>query len=263
MYSGAGLGLLELTATGVRSMQIPSCVTQGELDEAAAKCPVQQIRGLGVAHGQRPLEPMSGRLAAFSACAIADLPVCPAPKCLDPYTAGLITSCIAGVKANPDFDCTSLTAYMLSQLPYCGGANALGPVPACLTPDLVALRSYCRANPKLNGPNKAYNAGCWAAMRDPSYWAKVLAAPECPRAPVMRDAPIRPPAVTPTTYTSSPAPPVYYEDPTRNEPPADDGDSGGPREGTPGEASMTGVWGILALLAAAGGGYYLYRRYKR
>jgi hypothetical protein len=29
------------------------------------------------------------------------------------------------------------------------------------------------------------------------------------------------------------------------------------------EASMAGMWGILALLAVGGGGYYMYRRSKR
>jgi hypothetical protein len=29
------------------------------------------------------------------------------------------------------------------------------------------------------------------------------------------------------------------------------------------EASMSGMLGILALIAVAGGGYYMYRRYKK
>jgi len=245
MYRGSmtGLGLLETTPTGVRVVLQPTCVSQAELDEANAKCPVQQIRGLG-AHGTIAMAPMSGRLSGISPCVVADMPVCPAPTCLDPYTAGLVTQCIAGVQASTDFPCNSLLAYALSKLPYCPGTNGgLQPVPPCFDTGLSALRDYCNQHPNSDGPNKALNAGCWAARHDSSYWAQVMAAPACytqayvppaptTRPPVLRDAPQPPPAPAPVPMQ-------------------------------PQSASMAGTWGILALLAAAGGGYYMYRRYKR
>lgn len=248
-----GLGVLELTATGVRSVTTPTCVTQAELDEAFAKCPYEQIRGLGaLRHGVRAKAPMSGRLAAFSPCQIADLPVCPTPTCIDQYTAGLVAQCIAGVQANPDFNC--LYTYAFASLPYCGGATGAGlaPVPGCLTPDLVTSRDYCNAHPSFDGPNATMNAVCWAAMRDPTYWARVMAAPACGtitiREPVKRT-PAPPPPSPDATPTPVEVPPVVDETPV-TEP-----------EQT--EAGMMGMWGILAMLAVAGGGYYMYRRYKR
>jgi len=258
MYrSMTGLGLLEWTGTGVKFVSTPTCVTQGELDEAFAKCPYHEIRGLGVQHGQRADAPMSGRLSAFSPCAIADLPVCPAPKCIDEYTAGLIAACIAGTQSNPDFDCTSLYTYALSQLPYCSRPGVLQPVPGCLSKDLIAARDYCSTYPAFNGPNKTMNAICWMAKHDQSYWAQMMAAQPCytqayvPPAPT----PAAPPAYTPPAYT----PPAYT--PPAYTPPAYTPPAYTPPEKT--EASMAGMWGILALLAAAGGGYYMYRRNKR
>jgi hypothetical protein len=240
MYrSMTGLGLLEWTGTGVRSVGTPTCVTQGELAEAQAKCPPEyhkRLSGLGLT----PTGPMSGRLSPFSACAVAALPVCPAPKCIDQYTAGLIAACVAGTSTNPDLDCSSLYAYALSQLPYCPGASGLQPVPRCLSPELLALRDYC-ASTNGNGANKGMNAVCWAAMHDPSYWAQAMAAKPCYAQAY----------VPPVTSAPESTPQSLPEEPTDMYVPEKQ------------EASMAGTWGILALLAVAGGGYYMYRRNKR
>jgi hypothetical protein len=236
-----GLGLLETTATGVRSVSTPTCVTQAELDEANAKCPVQQIRGLG-AHGSIAMAPMSGRLAAFSPCDIAGLSTCPGPTCIDEYTAGLIAQCIAGTQANPDFPCDSLMVYALAQLPYCSRPNALQPVPSCLSKDMVTGRDYCKAHPKFDGPNKGMNALCWVAMHDPAYWSQMMAAPACPTyvPPTLRDAPPKAPPPPPPPPAAPPALETQQQ-----------------------SAATMGMWGILALLAVGGGGYYMYRKYKR
>lgn len=236
MYgSMAGLGMLETSSTGVRSVSRPSCITQAELDEANAKCQRTMIRGIGDIVNA----PMSGRLSAFSPCDLHNLPVCPTPTCIDQYTAGLISNCIAGGASTPDFDCTSLYTYALSRLPFCGGV--LPPLPACLTPDVVQVIAYCRQYPNADGPNKSLNASCWLITHDASYWARLQAIRVCGTG-----APLEPPTHVVRPPADGGMPPV---------PPSDgQGNS---------EASMTGMWGILALVAAAGGGYYLYRRYKK
>jgi hypothetical protein len=237
---------MQTTPTGVSfTSGRPTCITQGEKDEANSKCPVETIRGLGA--GTRALAAMSGRLAAFSPCELADLPVCPQPKCLDQATATQIMLCLAGTSTNPDFDCGSLYAYALAKLPYCARPSALTPIGPCLQPELVAVRDYCKSTGG-NGPNKLWNAGCWAAMHDGAYWQQVLATPPCGPAP----APNRPMLQSPTVH--APAPVVLPAPPPEEE-------TSLPPETT--EAGMAGMWGILALLAAAGGGYYMYRRYKR
>lgn len=241
MYRGSmtGLGLLQTTTTGVQSVGIPSCVTQGELAEAQAKCPPEyhkRLAGLGLT----PTGPMSGRLSPFSACAVAALPVCPAPKCIDEFTAGLIAQCIAGTQTNPDFDCGALYTYALSQLPYCRFPSTLQAIPRCLSPELVALRDYC-ASTNGNGANKGMNAVCWAAMHDPSYWAQAMAAKPCYEQAY----------VPPVTSAPESTPQSLPEEPPDMYVPEKQ------------EASMAGVWGILALVAAAGGGYYMYRKNKR
>lgn len=228
-----GIGILETSSTGVRSVSRPTCVTQEELAEANAKCTRTMIRGVGDINDA----PMAGRLAPFLPCELHNLPVCPTPNCIDQYTAGLIANCVAGVAATPGFDCTSLYTYALSRLPFCSG-TVLPPLPACLTPDAVQVIGYCRQYPNGDGPNKALNAACWALTHDPGYWSRLQAVPVCGGGQ-----PLEPPRhVTPP-------------------PPADLPPATPPGDAS--AASMSGTWGILALLAAAGGGYYLYRRYKK
>ena len=233
-----GLGVLVTGSTGVRSMANPSCITAAEKAEANQKCPVQVLRGLGAGH--IAMAPMSGRLAAFSPCDLADLPVCPTPTCMDAYTASIVTGCIAGHSPTPDFDC-NYTA-VLAQLPYCpGGSSGLTPLPACLSKTQAQARDYCVQYPNFDGPNANFNAGCWAAFHDPAYKAKLLAARPCMTT-------LEPPH-------RAPAPP---SSPSPFNPPSPPVNAPGPQD-----ASMSGMLGILALVAAAGGGYYLYRRYKK
>jgi hypothetical protein len=244
MYRGGmtGLGLLQVTPTGVQSVATPTCITQAEKDEANAKCPpAPRLRGIGA--GPRSIAPMSGRLAAIPACSLADLPVCPTPTCIDEYTAGLVAQCIAGVQANPDFDCFYTAAF--AQLPYCGGSNkGLPPIPACLNADQQSARDYCGTYPNFDGPNAIMNGLCWAAKHDTAYWSRMMSTPACL---VVHEPPHRTPRPAPPVATPTPVP----QDLPPPAPPHQD------------EASMMGTWGILALIAAAGGGYYLYRKYKR
>ncbi len=240
MYrSMTGLGLLESSPMGVRSVARPTCVTSEERAEANSKCPTEgMIRGLGL--GTRATGPMSGRLSAFSPCEVGNLPDCGTPTCIDQYTAGLIAECIAGKSSNPEFDCASLYTYALSRLPFCPG-GVLPPIPACLTPDVVAIVDYCRAYPAANGPDKAANAACWLITHDAAYWAQLQAVKKC--------------------GTGQPLDPPRHVTPPPPMPPLDHGPSG-PTEGDS-EASMSGMLGILALVAVAGGGYYMYRKYKK
>ena len=251
MYrSMSGLGLLQTSTTGISSSPTAYCITAEEKAEAASKCKTSVLRGVGATQ-QYASAPMTGRLAGQSPCDIVGLPVCPTPQCLDAYTAGVITQCIAGVQGNPDLDCGSLYAYALSQLPFCGGGQGwLQPLPACLPPELAAVRTYCNQYPGFDGPNKALNAGCWAAMHDPSYAAQVRNTPAC------ADMPHAPQTLDPPRRGGPVAPPSGDGGGADNAPPAG-GDSGS------NQASMSGMLGILALVAAAGGGYYLYRRYKK
>lgn len=244
-----GLGLMQTTASGVSfTSGVPSCISAAEKAEANAKCPTMRtLRGLGA--GTRADAPMSGRLAAISPCALADLPVCPIPRCIDEATAGLIAQCIAGTNTNPDFDCSPFMVAALAQLPYCGSMSFLAPLPKCIDANTAALRSYCKSTGG-QGSNKAWNGICWAAMHDPVYWAQSLAVPEC-HAPAMRDpTPRRAPVVT--------APPVVADQPVFM--PSPDDMQLEPKKT---EAGMAGMWGILALVAVAGGGYYMYRRNKK
>jgi len=245
MYGAAGLGLLVTSATGIQSMGMPSCITQAEKDEANAKCPPATVlRGLGA--GPRSVGAMSGRLASIDPCLLADLPVCPMPKCIDQYTAGVISQCIAGSQSNPDYDCSSLAMYALSELPFCGGADGagLGAIPKCLDAGAVQIRDYCLAHPRADGPNKGLNAVAWLVMHDAVYKAKFLATPPCYNPPVT--------VTPPVTHYHPDATPVPVTPP----PPPTSGSGAN-------DASMSGMMGILALVAVAGGGYYMYRRYKR
>ena len=98
------------------------------------------------------------------------------PEVHRPSDNGADYQCVAtGKSSNPEFNC--LLGAGLAQLPYCAPLTA--PVPACLTPDVAAQRAYCASNPNFQGPNKAMNGLCWAAMHDKAFWAKMLAAPVC------------------------------------------------------------------------------------
>jgi hypothetical protein len=261
--SMAGLGLLEMTPTGVRSVSEVTCVSQAEHDEAVGLCAAQRsaaVRGLGVEYK------MSGRLAAFPPCSVADSNICPTPTCIDAYTAGLIANCTVGKVLNPEFDCVNdpaaqLTAIALSKLPFCPGAGLPDP-PQCFTPDFAQMRSYCA---EAGGDNKDWNVLCWLGQHDPAWWAKFTAAPlcaptTCPPGHSMfkgqcvgdcsagyawddngNCVPMVPAAPTPTPYT----PPVTTHVPTTH------------------ASSTSAMWGILALLAVGGGGYYMYRKYKK
>jgi len=251
--SMTGLGTLALTSpTGVlffderASESPPPCITAAEKAEANQKCPVQEIRGLGA--GTIALANMTGRLSGYSPCALADLPVCPTPRCIDANTVDFIFSCIANPKGPNCNLVHPMVLAGLSQLPFCAGAGRLPPIPQCLSTEMVGLRDYCAAT-NGRGPSAEFNAGCWLAMHDPAYWAQVMATPRC------YDQAYTPPPPPPPAYT----PPSPVEEPP-SAPDDEDGLSIEP-EGT--ESGMAGMWGILALLAAAGGGYYMYRRYKK
>jgi hypothetical protein len=240
--SQQGLGLvMETTPTGLRFVPTIMCVSQAERNEALSKCDfVTEIRGIG---GVRD-PAMTGRLAGVPACTVKNMPVCPTPTCLDQFTAQAVAEAIAGTGSHPELESNGLMLYALANLPYCKSVP-LPPIPACLTPDLAAARDYCVTNGQ-GGTDKAKKAMCWAAMRDPVWWGTLKGTPACPPPP------------PPAAYVPPVSTPAYV-------PPADEIPTTEyeyvPPEKT--EASMAGMWGILALLAVGGGGYYMYRRSKR
>lgn len=239
MFSGSGLGYLNITPSGINTDGALQCVTAEEMAEAKTKCRIGSLRGLGATY--QALAPMTGRLAPVSPCDVVKMSICPTPKCIDEYTAGVVANCIAGGPVSPEVDCRSIVVGYLSTLPFCARPGALAPLPSCLSTEQVALRSYCQTTP--NGANKPWNAICWMMKNDPAYWQDVLSRTECKHAPIVQDAPQRAPAPTPVRVPDLVPPPA-------------------PVAAASASGTM-GVAGILALVAVAGGGYYLYRRYKK
>lgn len=260
-----GLGLFNPTATGIAVGARPTCVTLSEKTEAQAKCRVAALRGLGQTV-MTAMAPMSGRLAFISPCTILDLPICPTPHCLDSNTAQIILTCGAGGTV-PGIDCknpgVAMALYTYAQLPYCSTPGFLPPLPDCLTPDMITGRNYCLAHPDFQGPTPILNADCWAAMHDHTYWealmARRLCSPPIVRVPP-RTAPPPKPTAVPGPSGPTMAPPTTVAPPAMM-PPTDEAPP--PEEPVKHEAQAMGLFGILALVAVAGGGYYLYRRSKR
>lgn len=275
--AAGGLGLYQPTPTGIAVKSIPTCASPEEKAEAAAKCRTISLHGLGQAATQ-VLGPMTGRLAGYSPCDVQNFPVCPTPKCIDEKTVGIIVQCMNGMSVD-GVDCndpkTAFYLYALSMLPYCQRPSVLTPVPACVEAAVKTQLTYCGQYPKFNGPNKVMNTTCWLATHDPAYWKTLSSAPICqhpappqvmrqpaPPAPpptVMRPPPAAPPRVqAPPPVMRPPEPPPPMHD-TEIIPPEDVPEQGPEHR----ESSMMGLWGILALVAATGGGYYLYRKYKK
>jgi hypothetical protein len=248
----SGLGLLEPNATGYSVTSNPQCMTSAERAEAHAKCETVSLRGLGAT---RALAPMTGRFAGKDPCSLLEMPLCGVPACIDGTTIGMIMGCISGLTV-PGVDCADpMTAWTLAaaaNLPFC-----TKPVPpACLTNEELSYEFYALAHPACDGPDKSKNAMCWIMRHDPAFWAALQSKLLCTPAPAPAKAPPPPPPVkappaAPPPVTSAP-PPAFT--PPEETPP-------GPPEHR--EASMMGLWGILALVAVSGGGYYMYRRYKR
>jgi hypothetical protein len=279
------LGLLEPTASGLAVRSAATCITADERREAQSKCVTLSVHGLGQPV-TRASGPMEGRLAGMDPCKVLAMPSCPIPKCLDVATAQMMAGCIAGTPL-PGVNCNdpwnAWTLLLMSTTPYCSRPPSLQ-VPPCLSQDALAKNFYCLAHPKFDGPNKLNNAYCWAAMKDAAYWNALQNKLPCPP-PVTR--PPAPPAVRPPPPPPVRPPPVVHETtpPVRLPPPVmppgkpprppapppavpieDHWDVPPPEEAPPPEqheSAMFGVWGVLALVAVGGGGYYLYRRYKR
>jgi hypothetical protein len=273
---GMGLGVLEPTAQGLAIRSRPTCLTVDEVREASLKCQETSLHGLGQI-ARRPTGVMTGRLAGMNPCDVIDLPPCAVPKCLDQTTVGLISGCMVNGAA-PGIDCkdpwTGLALLYLSTLPFCSTPTVT--VPTCLTPEQRTIRDYCKRYPGFNGPNGQQNLFCWAGQKVPVFWKSFMSVPACappapppgpprtpapppvqapPRGPspgwtppVMKPPP--PPPPPPPVHTAPPAPPPAEIVP----PPAEEPEHR--------ESAMMGMWGILALVAVGGGGYYLYRRYK-
>lgn len=95
----------------------------------------------------------------------------PAPGCLTAAQVALMVNCAA----NPSPECASLMAS--SGLPICPGEKL--PLPGCADDQMAAGISYCdQYGP--SGPDPAKNAVCWAAMKDPAWYAGMKALPPCP-----------------------------------------------------------------------------------
>ncbi len=291
----SGLGLFEPTPTGIRFVSAPFCASPEEIAEANSKCVSSRVLH-GIGQTTRAVAPMTGRLAAYSPCVVKDLPICPAPKCINEETATAILRCMAGGSV-AGLDCrepkTAFYLMALSTLPYCSRPSFLPPAPDCLPAEQKKMLAYCGQYPNNSGPDKNLNAFCWGARHDAKYWDALLSRRTCappviqerppPRPPpapppvVVRPPPAPPPVRPPVIQERPPAPPparpppaappivrerppvMTPPEPPMYEPPEEDL----PPEPERAESSMMGLWGILALVAVGGGGYYLYRRYKR
>jgi hypothetical protein len=223
-----GIGIVNPGSTGITTGGAATCVTAAELAEAKQKCADQNaVRGLGHPN------PMGGRFTGVDPCSLYNLPVCPAPTCIDEGTALTIASYLQGQNLPADemawLKNGGGSAYFF--LPYCSRPAALGPIPDCLTPDAYDAVQYCKTH-GMNGPNKNQNVYCWLTMKDGSWWQEYSARGICmaPPTPGPGPVPAPPPAPPPTPAASS---------------------------------TTLGVLGILALVAVGGGSYYAWRRYKR
>lgn len=264
-----GLGLYQPTPTGIKVAAVPTCAFPAEKAEAASKCQTYNLRGLGA---DRILGPMTGRLAGYSPCDVQNYPVCPTPKCIDDQTVSMILKCVNGMSVegvNCKDPATALYLYSLSLLPYCGTPTFLGPVPSCLSKEQQGLVAYCNAHPDFRGPDQTSNNLCWINMHDAAFWSKYRSAPPCAAPPPPAPPPVRPPpALKPPPAPPPPAPPPVKPPPSAPPPTTAPPSDFAPPEDIPQEpdhreSSMMGLWGILALVAVGGGGYYLYRRYKK
>lgn len=265
-----GMGLLDPTATGLAVRPAPSCLTAAELAEAQSKCVTMSVHGLGQSV-TRASSPMVGRLTGMDPCKLLsqELSPCPPQKCIDVATTTMIAGCLAGEPV-AGVDCsdpwTGWTLAALSALPFCAKLDQ-GTIPRCLTKDQLATEFYCQAHPKSDGPDRTKNAWCWMVQHDAAYWKayqdRLLCTP-----PVIHEVPAPP---KPAPLPPPKAPPVIHEVPPPPHPmttAAPPGPADVPPDTTEPppehkESAMFGVWGILALVAVGGGGYYLYRRYKR
>lgn len=288
----SGLGLYEPTPTGIRFVSAPSCASPQEIEEARSKCSTSTLHGMGqLQTTTRAMAPMSGRLAAYSPCQIKDLPICPPPKCINEETAQAIMQCMSGGTVE-GLNCkdpgTAFYLMALAQLPYCSRPSYLT-TPRCVSQALRSNLSYCGVYPTFTGPDKTLNAFCWGAKHDASYWKTLTGLPICAPPTIVEKPPVRLPPPPPPVVVAPPPvrrPPVVQERPPTPPPvrpppsippevrpppmtpPEPQHEFVPPEEEPPleperRESSMMGLWGILALVAVGGGGYYLYRRYKR
>ena len=74
--------------------------------------------------------------------------------------------------------CGNANAAGLVDLPYCPDAQR-GKIPGCLDQGWVDTLTYCDRWPSFNGPKPLVNGICWAAKKDPSWYAQVKAVPWC------------------------------------------------------------------------------------
>jgi len=240
MYTG--VGFINPGAQGFVQTELPACVTQAEHDEAAAKC--VELRGLG---GPRD---MTGRLSGYSPCTLKRLPICDAPRCIDPETASYIAAYMRGQSVPADvrqfIEAGGWLLYF--SLPFCSPPSYLQ-VPRCLDETTTRLLVYCSSGggyPNYAGPDPASNSLCWLYQKDPSFWQRLMTTPPC--------AAVSEPPPGGGGVTSPPQAPPSGGDSLF--PP---GDQYAPRE----SRGAMAVGGILLLLAVGGGGYYMYRRSKR
>ncbi|SRR6185295_307308 len=269
-FSGSGLGgfqglggVIQATRTGAQVLDRPSCVTAAERQEANENCQNVSLHGLGTMVARAP---MTGRFAGRSPCEVKEFPDCPTPTCIDEQSSAMIVGCLSG-QGYPGLDCNdptvSMYLYFMTMLPFCKTPPL---PPGCVPKEMAPIVQYCQKYPEKNGPDKKLNALCWGVTHDAAYWSalqkmKVCAPPKLPSATPAPVKPPPPPTMTkPPAYKPPPAPP--QEVPPL--PPVHETSAPPDVEEPPEhrESAMMGMWGILALLAVGGGGYYLYRRYK-
>jgi hypothetical protein len=95
----------------------------------------------------------------------------PGPSCLTAAQVALIVNCAA----NPSADCAALVA--ASGMPLCSTEKL--PLPSCRDDQIQAGISYCdQYGP--SGPDPVKNAVCWAATKDPAWYAAMKGLPPCP-----------------------------------------------------------------------------------
>lgn len=163
---GEGLDMNLVTAQMKRGTAIPMDQRTDTLQMAPSAVAARTI-GPATDMSQRGTIPMlTGDPAGGGGTSIG-----PAPGCLTAAQVALIVNCAA----NPAAGCEGLLAS--SGLPLCASEKL--PLPACRDDQMVASISYCdQYGP--NGPDAGKNGVCWAAMKDPAWYAAMKGLPPCP-----------------------------------------------------------------------------------
>lgn len=169
----------------------------------------------------------------------------------------------------------------------CGAFDKLGcaadapsssSLPSCFTDEQFQetgdALAYCKSTPKFDGPNRLYNAACWAASRFPTLYQQLLNTPHCAAAQPA-PAPAAPPPALPPPVQAQPAPapqpgpppPDYTAPVTPDQTPTPIDTGPSPYDTAPppvahagmSESTKYALWGVGAL-AVLGVGWMVFRK---